>query len=231
VRIKEHDACWTVAGIDPFAVPLAAFASRFKPITPNRLTLLSTLVAAGAAVAFGFREFLLGAIVYQLAFLLDCMDGKVASIRGLQTSWGGFFDVVGDTARFVSCFSVLALVTLAGHSDDTLRLLPVVLYPCARFGLLAMAESRPSSVSRGAIEIVPRWLPVLRAAPRRATKPGTTVDAELIALTVGPILHATLICFAIAAALHLVHAAVVFAGGLRAAAAERAAPAVSGHQR
>jgi hypothetical protein len=81
VRIKDRDACWTVAAIDPFAVPLAAFAARFKPITPNRLTLLSTLVAAGAAVAFGFREFVLGAIVYQLAFLLDCMDGKVAASR------------------------------------------------------------------------------------------------------------------------------------------------------
>jgi phosphatidylglycerophosphate synthase len=227
VRIKDRDACWTVAAIDPFAVPLAAFAARFKPITPNRLTLLSTLVAAGAAVAFGFREFVLGAIVYQLAFLLDCMDGKVASIRGLKTSWGGFFDVAGDTARFVTCFSVLALVTVAGHGD-TLRLLPVVLYPCARFGLLAVAESRPSSASRGAIQVVPRWLPVLNTAPRRATKPGTTVDAELIALTVGPILHATLICFAIAAALHLVHAAVVFASGVRAAAVERSESVVRG---
>ena len=118
-------------------------------------------------MAFGFREFLLGAIVYQLAFLLDCMDGKVASIRGLKTSWGGFFDVAGDTARFVSCFSVLALVTLAGHGD-TLRLLPVVLYPCARFGLLAMAESRPSSVSRGAIEVCSAL--AARAQGRAATR-------------------------------------------------------------
>jgi phosphatidylglycerophosphate synthase len=221
VRIKDRDACWTVFAIDPLAVPLAAFVARFKRVTPNKLTALSTLIAVGAAAAFGLRALVLGALIYQVAFLLDCVDGKVASIRGLRSRWGGFFDVTGDTVRFVVCFVALAVAT-AAHSDG-LHLIPVLLYPCARFGLLAVTESRPSSPQRGRLLVVPQPLAVLREAPRRATKPGTTVDAELIALTLGPILHATTVCFAAAAALHLLHGAVVFAGSLRAAATERSA--------
>jgi phosphatidylglycerophosphate synthase len=220
VKIKDRDACWTVTAVDPLAVPLSARIARFKVVTPNRLTSLSVFVALCAAALFATRHLVLGALVYQLAFLVDCMDGKVASIRGLQSTWGGFFDVAGDTVRFVVCFVALALVSLGGHFD-ALHLLPVLLYPCARFGLLGMAEARPAGGERGGMLVTPRPLEVLRLAPRRATKPGTTVDAEAVALTLGPLTGLTLEGFAVAAALHLVHATVLFAGSLRAAGLER----------
>src|SRR3954468_23425240 len=177
VRIKDRDACWTVTVIDPLAVPLSAYAARFKAVTPNRLTSLSALIALGAAALFATSHLVLGALVYQLSFLVDCMDGKVASIRSLRSDWGGFFDVAGDPVRFVVCFVALAVVSLKGPFD-ALHLLPVLLYPCARFGLLGMAEARPAGGRRGGILVSPRPLEVLRLAPRRATKPGTTVDAE-----------------------------------------------------
>jgi hypothetical protein len=43
------------------------------------------------------------------------------------------------------------------------------------------------------------------------------VDAELVALTLGPLTGFTLEAFAVAAALHLLHTAVLFAGSVRAA--------------
>jgi len=220
VRIKDRDACWTVTAIDPLAVPLSAFAARYKAVTPNRLTSLSALVALGAAALFATGHLVLGALVYQLSFLVDCMDGKVASMRGMKSSWGGFFDVAGDTVRFIVCFVALALVSLKGHFD-ALHLLPALLYPCARFGLLGMAEARPEGGARGGMRVAPRPLEVLRLAPRRATKPGTTVDAEAVALTLGPLSGLTLEGFALAAALHLLHATVLFAGSVREAGRER----------
>jgi phosphatidylglycerophosphate synthase len=218
LRVKARDACWTVFGIDPLAVPAASLAARHRLVTPNRLTLLSTLVAVGSATAFGFRQFLVGALVYQLAFAIDCMDGKVASIRGMQSRWGAFFDVAGDTGRFIVCFVALSLVAVPGQGGWALA--AALIYACARFGLLTMAESRPGVADRGTVSVGPRPLAVLRAAPRRATKPGTTVDAELLALTIGPIVHEVAIGFAVAAALHLAHIAVLFLSSLRQAAAE-----------
>jgi phosphatidylglycerophosphate synthase len=215
VAIKDRDACWTVTGIDPLAVPLSAFAARIKAVTPNRLTSLSVAVALGAAALFATGHLVVGALVYQLSFLADCMDGKVASIRGTKSEWGGFFDVAGDTVRYVACFAALAVVSLHGNASVA-GLLAALLYPCARFGLLAMAQARPAGGSRGDMRVEPRPLTVLRLAPRRATKPGTTVDAELVALTIGPLTGYTLEAFAIAAALHLLHAVVLFAGSVRA---------------
>jgi phosphatidylglycerophosphate synthase len=220
VRVKERDACWTVTAIDPLAVPLSALAARLRPVTPNRLTSLSVLVAVGAAALFAADQLVLGAIVYQLSFLVDCMDGKVASMRQLRSSWGGFFDVAGDTVRFVVCFVALALVSLKGQFD-AIHLLPALIYPCARFGLLGMAEARPAGGERGGMLVPARPLAVLRLAPRRATKPGTTVDAEAVAFTLGPLTGLTLEGFAVAAALHVLHAAVLFAGSLREAGNER----------
>jgi phosphatidylglycerophosphate synthase len=215
VPIKDRDACWTVFVIDPVAVPLATVVARVGVLTPNLLTACSVLVSFGAAAAFAFDQLLLGALIYQAAFLVDCLDGKVAAIRHLKSPWGGFFDVTGDTLRFVACFLALALVTTSGHAD-TWHLLPVLLYPCARFGLLGMAEARPAGEgSRGTMTVEPRPWKVLRLAPRRATKPGSTVDAEAVALTLGPIAHLTTLCFALAAALHVMHAAVVFASSVR----------------
>jgi phosphatidylglycerophosphate synthase len=217
--VKDRDACWTVFAIDPMAVPLAALAARFKAVTPNRLTGLSVLLALGAAALFATRQLVAGALVYQLSFVADCMDGKVASMRQTQSRWGGFFDVSGDTVRFVACFTALALVTVGGNLDPW-HLLPVLLYPCARFGLLGMAEARPTDAGgRGKISVRPNPWDVLRLAPRRATKPGTTVDAEAIALTLGPTTGHVLAGFAVAALLHIAHATVLFAGSLRAAAA------------
>jgi phosphatidylglycerophosphate synthase len=213
VSIKDRDACWTVFAIDPIAVPLAAWAARLRWVTPNRLTSLSALLALGAAASFAAHQLVLGALVYQLSFLVDCMDGKVASVRGLAARWGGFFDIAGDTVRFVACFLALALVTVAGQ--DSWHLLPVLLYPCARFGLLAMAEARPGGSGRGKVTVAPAPWAVLRLASRRATKPGTTVDAEAVALTFGPLTHQVTLGFAIAAALHLLHVAVLFTASVR----------------
>jgi hypothetical protein len=69
---------------------------------------------------------------------------------------------------------------------------------------------------------------VLRLAPRRATKPGTTVDAEAVALTLGPLSGLTVEGFALAALLHLMHAAVLFAGSVREAGRERQGRDASG---
>src|SRR2546423_9562840 len=155
VTIKDRDACWTVFVIDPLAVPLSALAARFRAVTPSRLTGLSVLLALGAAALFASRQLVAGALVYQVSFVVDCMDGKVASMRQLRSSWGGFFDVSGDTVRFVACFTALAIASVGGNLY-AVHLLPALLYPCARFGLLGMAEARPFAAGwRGTSRVAP----------------------------------------------------------------------------
>src|SRR3954453_13527604 len=112
VPAKAHDAVWTVVVTDPIAVPIAGALGRLGWVTPNRLTLVATLFAAGAAAAFATEQLILGAILFQMSFAVDCMDGKLAASRGLSSRWGGFVDVAGDMVRIVGCTLALGVAML-----------------------------------------------------------------------------------------------------------------------
>ena len=139
VPLKARDAVWTVTAIDPIAVPLVRVAARFRAVTPNRLTVASALVAILAGVAFALGELVAGALIYQLSFLLDCMDGKLAKQRQLTNPLGGWFDVIGDTVRLIAC-SIGLIIALREEAAVAAPL--VMAYVSLRFGVLAIAEAR-----------------------------------------------------------------------------------------
>jgi len=64
-------------------------------ISPDLITLLSFLMGAAAAalVATGKREWLIvGGLLIQLGFIFDCVDGEVARLKGLSSSFGAWLD-------------------------------------------------------------------------------------------------------------------------------------------
>ena len=87
-------------------------------VTPNQVTFLSavvSLVAAAALAVPGFR--LAGAILLQLAFVLDCLDGQLARHRGLNSSFGAWLDQLTDRLRDVVLFAAIALGMIADGAD------------------------------------------------------------------------------------------------------------------
>ena len=57
-------------------------------ITPLHVTLISLAVAFGAACSFsagGVFFFLLGAVLLEFYYVLDCVDGQLARLRGSCT--------------------------------------------------------------------------------------------------------------------------------------------------
>src|SRR5919201_448420 len=75
VRVKNRDACWTVFVIDPFAVPLSAFAARLRAVTPNRLTGLSVVLALGAAALFATGQLVAGGGASPPTLSAACTEG------------------------------------------------------------------------------------------------------------------------------------------------------------
>ena len=214
LRLKGRDAWWTCFAIDPLAGPLVRWSAPRAWVTPNRLTVASALVAVAAAAAFAADLLVVGAIVYQLSFLLDCMDGKLAKLRGQSNPWGGFYDVAADTIRFVACYVALATVVLPSQ-PEAWELALVALYPCARFAVFMLGTARPAAPAREAnLEVDASFGAILRAAPSRLTAPGTTVDNETIAFTIGPLLGVPLAGIAVAAVVDALHALQMIAGAL-----------------
>jgi phosphatidylglycerophosphate synthase len=102
--LKWKDAWWTVLLVDPVVAPAVAFIANRTPITPNAITLTSLLLGLACAGAFWLHTWtwlLIGALLYHLSFTLDCMDGKVARLKGNGSAIGGLLDYIFDRIRVV----------------------------------------------------------------------------------------------------------------------------------
>ncbi|MFD3653645.1 CDP-alcohol phosphatidyltransferase family protein [Streptomyces sp. NPDC058620] len=88
--------------------------ARFRFITPNRVTWAALFVGLGSAGFFLKGDMLslaIGAALYHLSFILDCIDGKLARLKGNGTVFGGWLDYVFDRIRVLFC----ALALMGGQ--------------------------------------------------------------------------------------------------------------------
>ena len=104
---------------------LSRFANQLVKlgITANQITICAILIA-GCAV-FTSSHMLLVALI-TLNLLLDGLDGVVARIRGEDSLFGAWFDIIADT--FASLIFVFVTFTAAGVSSNIVTVL-LVIYP------------------------------------------------------------------------------------------------------
>jgi phosphatidylglycerophosphate synthase len=103
---KARDAWWTVWLVDPLASRLVWLVAPWRWATPNRITVAAFLVGVGSAASFWQHDYawlLLGAVLYHLSFVFDCIDGKIARLNGTGSVFGAWLDYVFDRLRVVAC--------------------------------------------------------------------------------------------------------------------------------
>ncbi|MEU2800656.1 MULTISPECIES: CDP-alcohol phosphatidyltransferase family protein [unclassified Streptomyces] len=126
---KKRDAWWTVVLVDPVATRMLIVMARFKFITPNGVTWAALFLGLGSAGFFlrgDTASLFIGAALYHLSFILDCIDGKLARLKGNGTVFGGWLDYVFDRIRVLFC----ALALMGGQylrSEDERFLLAALM--------------------------------------------------------------------------------------------------------
>jgi phosphatidylglycerophosphate synthase len=103
---KARDAWWTVVLVDPLAGRLVRVTANRTALTPNALSTGALVLGLGAAGCFwaaDWKWLIVGAVLYHLSFVLDCMDGKIARLKGTGTVFGGWLDYVFDRVRVLIC--------------------------------------------------------------------------------------------------------------------------------
>lgn len=132
---KPRDSWWTVFLVDPLACRLALLVANYTSITPNGLTRLSMLIGAASAVCFSQGRLAEGAILFYASFAVDCMDGKVARLKGTGTPFGLWLDYVGDRIRVACCAFGLAYGQYVenGELDFLLAAVGIVLLDLFRY--------------------------------------------------------------------------------------------------
>lgn len=188
IPVKGRDCWWTVLVIDPIAGPFVGAVRGVRWITPNLLTAVSVVLAFGAAAAFALEALVIGAILFQASFLVDCMDGKLASLRRLGNPYGGFIDAVGDALRFVSCTGALVFAIASSEPREPASVALLALFPTIHYARLLIQKAWPSSADHTSSLVRATPAAFITAAPRRLSQPGTTVDTEALAFTIGPLL-------------------------------------------
>jgi phosphatidylglycerophosphate synthase len=115
---KDRDAWWTVWLVDPLASRLVWLVAPVKWITPNLLTMGAFLLGFVAAYCFVQGDYpwlIAGAVVFHISFVLDCMDGKIARLKGTGSVFGAWLDYVFDRLRVVTC----AVALMGGQYLET----------------------------------------------------------------------------------------------------------------
>ena len=128
-RAKKYpDAWWTVIAIDPLAMRVLPHLVHRPWVTPNRISLVSFVFAVLAAAAFLDGRLVLGAVLFELRFFTDCLDGKLARIRGTSSERGAFIDNTCDLIGTAACYSALGYTAFADTSMAGVGLLAGLLH-------------------------------------------------------------------------------------------------------
>ncbi|MDR1331708.1 MAG: CDP-alcohol phosphatidyltransferase family protein [Tannerella sp.] len=89
-----------------------ARALRNTGITPNMITVLSIFVGVGTGILFYFDSLILsliGILLLVFANVLDCVDGQLARMKGINSEIGRILDGVAGDLWFLSIYVCLAL--------------------------------------------------------------------------------------------------------------------------
>lgn len=162
--VKTEDSPFTTYLVSPWSKYLARFAAR-RRWRPNAITLVSLAVGVAAAGSFatGSRAGLVaGAVLLQLSFVLDCVDGQLARYTGSFSRFGGWLDSMSDRLKEYVVYAGLALGATRGFDDDVwlLAALALTLQTFRHVSDFAYVAARRQADGQrvGVPEGAPSWL-------------------------------------------------------------------------
>jgi phosphatidylglycerophosphate synthase len=116
--VKAIDGFFTTFFVSPYSKYIARWAARHG-FTPNQVTTISLLLGVLAAAAFATGErwgLVTGAVLLQVAFTTDCVDGQLARFTRTFTPLGAWLDSTFDRLKEWLVFAGLAIG--AAHAGD-----------------------------------------------------------------------------------------------------------------
>jgi hypothetical protein len=109
--VKSSDGFFTTFFVSPYSRYVARWAAR-RGISPNQVTVTSMAIGVLAALAFATGErwgLVTGAVLLQVAFMTDCVDGQLARYTRRFSKFGAWLDSILDRGKEYVVFAGLAI--------------------------------------------------------------------------------------------------------------------------
>ena len=182
---KKRDYWWTVLATDPVAVPLVVLLARKRWLTPDQVTAIALVsgLAVGVAFATGTRAGLIaGGALFYVAFLFDCVDGKLARALGVTSEKGEALDHLADGGRRASASLGLALWAWRSGAAEPPDVLWVVVYAVLAYYFVEISGAEKAESPGG----VAGRLSGALARRRLLPNPGMP-DVQAVVFIIGPV--------------------------------------------
>jgi phosphatidylglycerophosphate synthase len=202
---KRRDYWWTVLVTDPIAVPLVRILARTHFLNPDQVSYLAIVLGLGVGPLFALGTrvgFVAGGLTFYLAFMVDCIDGKLARATGVTSKRGAALDRIGDAARRAS--ASLGVLLGLGQSEryDEYLIWALVYVVLAYLFLELSGAEAPEERTRGSFDIDSVSSPWVRWFARRRMLPTPGIpDMQAVVFIMGPITSWFSVGFAIGIAL------------------------------
>ena len=104
---RSNDGFFSVLVLRRLSKPITALSVRLG-ISPNLITFISLLIGFYSAYLFSQRDYILGALLFQLSLIVDCSDGEVARYTRKFSDFGRWFDASTDRVKEYIVYAALA---------------------------------------------------------------------------------------------------------------------------
>lgn len=102
---------WASIAILPLANRMVVMVANYTELSPNQITLVSCffrLLSAGLFLLGEYWALILGGFCFQLAYLIDCVDGPLARLKGKTSEFGRYLDHLSDLVGDLLILAALA---------------------------------------------------------------------------------------------------------------------------
>jgi hypothetical protein len=110
---KRKDINWFTEWVARPPAAVLVYALRSTRITPNQVTFLSAVVCAAAGAMFALLDghlwLIAAALVFELSFVLDCVDGQLARLRKTSSPLGHLLDFLMDEIKAMLVFGCVTV--------------------------------------------------------------------------------------------------------------------------
>ncbi|MBK7583672.1 MAG: CDP-alcohol phosphatidyltransferase family protein [Myxococcales bacterium] len=132
---KRPDLFWNTYVARPPAAVIVWSLEKTR-VTPDQITLGAFVVAAVSALGIvflpGYAGLLAAVVVFELSYVLDCVDGMLARYRGTASATGHLLDFLMDEIKAFMVLGAVAVRLYLERHDTTFLLLGVA-------GLIALS--------------------------------------------------------------------------------------------